>query len=312
VVDRATLEAQLPHALFETALVGLGSPRRGKVRDLYRLSTGGALLMVATDRVSAFDRVLGTVPFKGELLTGLAHVWFTRTQDVCRNHVLDRPDPAAMVVRDLMPLPVEVVVRGHLTGSLWRDYEAGRDPYALALPRGLSKDASFDRPLVTPTTKAAPGAHDEPISEAELVARGHVDRRTWAEVREKALAMFAAGQAWAAQRGLVLVDTKYEFGLDAAGGVWLVDEVHTPDSSRYWHRTAAGTVALDKEFLRAWLMAQGFRGDGTPPPVPDAVRVDLAARYVELFTLLEGRAPELHPGPSSERLSRNVARLVAG
>ena len=305
--DRSMLLAQVPHALERTQFGQLGTLRQGKVRDVYPLAGKDALLMVTTDRISAFDRVLGTVPCKGELLTGLTHGWFERTKDVCRNHILDRPDPSALVVRDLRPLPVEVVVRGHITASLWRDYEAGKeDAYGIGLPRGLKKDEAFEAPILTPTTKAEVGVHDQPISEKEILAKGLVTPKVWAEVREKAMAIFAAGQAWASSRGLVLVDTKYEFGLDASGGVWLIDEIHTPDSSRYWRRTPEGNKALDKEFLREWLMKQGFRGDGPAPSLPPEVRVDLALRYVELFETLEGRRPELHQGPSLDRLEKNL------
>ncbi len=305
---REMLTAQLPHALARADLRGLGEPFRGKVRDVYRLTGEEALLFVTTDRISAFDQVLGTVPFKGALLTGLSATWFRRTADVCRNHVLDQPDPAALVVRALTPLPVEVVVRGFLSGSLWRDYLAGRDPYALRLPPGLTQDQPFERPILTPTTKEAAGVHDQPISEAELVGSGRVTAKVWAEVRERALALFSAGQAHASRRGLVLVDTKYEFGTDSAGGLWLIDEIHTPDSSRYWRRTPEGRVSLDKEFLRQWLLAQGWRGDGPAPAIPDEVRVELAERYIELFQTLEGAEPALVRGPAESRLSMNLRR----
>lgn len=307
MIDRAMLHAQIPHALAQARLPGLGAARHGKVRDIYRLPSRGALLFVTTDRISAFDRVLGTVPFKGELLTGLTHAWFERTAHVCRHHVLDRPDPAALVVRELSPVPVEVVVRGFLTGSLARDYAAGqRAGYGLALPDGLVQDQPFDAPLLTPTTKEALGTHDQPISEAELLSRGLVAPKIWAEIREKALGLFAAGQQWARSRGLELVDTKYEFGLDAQGGLWVMDEIHTPDSSRYWRRTPDGVKALDKEFLRQWLISRGWQGDGPPPVVPDDTWVGLAERYVELFEALEGREPELHPGPCGARLETNL------
>jgi len=221
--------------------------------------------------------------------------------------VLDRPDPAALVVRELQPVAVEVVVRGFITGSLWRDYAAGaRTPYGVQLPDGLTQDQPFETPIITPTTKEAVGTHDQPISEAEILARGLVTSRVWSEIREKALGLFAAGQSWARQQGLELVDTKYEFGLDAQGGVWVMDEIHTPDSSRYWKRTPEGHKALDKEFLRQWLLAQGWKGDGPAPQIPAATLVDLAQRYVELYELLEGRPPELHGGPSVARLEKNL------
>ncbi len=307
-IDRAGLSAQLAHTLSETALAGLASPRRGKVRDVYRLDAE-RLLLVATDRVSAFDRVLTTIPFKGEILTGLSHAWFERTRDIARNHLLERPDPAALVVRSLSPVPVEVVVRGFLAGSIARDYAAGkRELYGLRLPDGIAPGERLDPPLVTPTTKEEVGTHDRPVSETEVVARGLVPAGTWAEIREKALALFEAGQAWARAHGLELVDTKYEFGLDRAGSVWLIDEVHTPDSSRYWRQTPQGPQALDKEFLRQWLLSRGWKGDGPPPEIPDSTRVDLAQRYAELFETLEGRPPPLAVGASRDRLEQNLRR----
>lgn len=305
--DRQLFLDQVAHALEGTDYSDRLPLRRGKVRDVYELPGRGALLFVTSDRISAFDRLLGTVPFKGELLTGLAASWFERTKDVCRNHVLDRPDPQALVVRALTPVPVEVVVRGYLTGSLWRDYAAGQHGvYGVALAPGLAQDALFETPIITPTTKEAVGRHDEPISREALLARGLVTAKVWSEIEEKAIALFRAGQAWAATRGLVLVDTKYEFGLDASGGLWLMDEIHTPDSSRYWRDTPDGRRALDKEFLRQWLIARGWKGEGPPPEIPAQTRVDLALRYVELVELLEGRPPQLHPGPAGARLETNL------
>lgn len=307
-MDEQILRAQIPHALAHTELSGLGPVRRGKVRDIYELPARDALLFVTSDRISAFDVGLGTIPFKGELLTGLAASWFERTADVCRNHLLEQPDPQAMVVRRLDPVQVEVVIRGFLTGSLWRDYRAGKHTaYGLELPSGMEEGQPFDAPIVTPTTKAHEG-HDLPISEAEILSRGLVERRTWDEIVEKAKALFLAGQDWARRQGLELVDTKYEFGLDASGGVWLMDEIHTPDSSRYWEQTPEGRRQLDKEFLRQWLISRGWSGDGEPPFIPDETRMELAERYARLFARLEGREPELHSGPAAQRLEENLRR----
>lgn len=309
-MSQSVIKAQIPHALRETNFTHLGEVRRGKVRDIYELPARDALLFITTDRISAFDRILGTVPFKGELLTALATGWFERTKDVCRNHVLDVPDPQAMVVKALDPVPVEVVVRGYLTGSLWRDYQANRHgAYGVELPAGLQKDQAFEQAIITPTTKAEIGTHDLPISEAQILAQKLVAPKVWAEITDKALALFARGQRWARERGLELVDTKYEFGLDAQGGLWLMDEIHTPDSSRYWRRSDDGLKALDKEFLRQWLIAQGWQGDGPPPVIPDDTWVALAERYVELYALLEGREPLLHSGPCLARLEGNLERL---
>jgi phosphoribosylaminoimidazole-succinocarboxamide synthase len=306
-MDRSLLHSQIPHTLASSDLKGLPLARRGKVRDVYSLPQRDALLFVTSDRISAFDRILGTVPFKGELLTGLAAKWFERTRDVCRNHVIDQPDPAALVVKALTPISVEVVVRGFLTGSLWRDYETGKHGvYGIELPPGLAKDSVFEEPIITPTTKEEVGTHDRPISEQEILAEGLVQPRIWSEITERAKALFRAGQSWARSRGLELVDTKYEFGLDSSGGLWLMDEIHTPDSSRYWQRTPEGLRALDKEFLRQWLLSRGWKGDGPPPEIPNDTWVDLAMRYVELYTLLEGAEPQLHAGPSTARLEANL------
>ena len=313
-MDRSLIHAQIPHALANSELTGFGPVRRGKVRDIYQLPQRDALLFITSDRISAFDRILGTVPFKGELLTGLAAGWFERTRDVCRNHILDQPDPAALVVRALRPVAIEVVVRGFLTGSLWRDYTAGKHTvYGIDLPPGLQKDSAFETPIITPTTKEEVGTHDRPISEAEILASGRVEPRVWRDITERAVALFRSGQAWARLRGLELVDTKYEFGLDAAGGLWLMDEIHTPDSSRFWQRTSEGLKALDKEFLRQWLIAHDWQGDGPPPAIPNETWVDLAMRYVELYQLLEGHEPQLHGGPSTARLEANLkkANLIA-
>jgi phosphoribosylaminoimidazole-succinocarboxamide synthase len=218
------------------------------------------------------------------------------------------------------PFKVEFVVRGYLTGSLWRDYEAGRDPYGLALPPGLKKDAKFDSPLLTPSTKAPIGQHDEPMSEAAVVERGLMNARDWARAKEAALGLFAEGQKQCAQRGLLLVDTKYEFGRIGSELV-VIDEMHTPDSSRFWiaegsqERFARGEAQqmLDKENLRQWLIAErGFSGHGTPPAIPDEVRVMLAEKYLTAFERICGQAFALEVGDVSARLEKNLksARLI--
>src|SRR5438874_12327959 len=228
------LRAQLSYTLREADFPGLGSLYRGKVRDNF--SAGDRIVMVTTDRLSAFDRVLTTVPFKGEVLNRLTVFWFDKTKDIVPNHILDVPDPSVLVVRKLQPLPLEMVVRGYLTGSLWRDYQAGRGAkaYGIELPPSLRKDEKFPTPILTPSTKEEAGKHDEPISPRELVGRGLLTQKQWDELARYALALFAAGQDWARKRGLILVDTKYEFGVDVQGKIWVIDEIHTPDSSRYW------------------------------------------------------------------------------
>lgn len=314
----ARLTAQLPFTLSKTDFPALGQKYQGKVRDTY--AQGDRLVLITTDRLSAFDHVLTTLPFKGDLLNTLAHFWFQKTAHVVKNHVLDMPDPCVIVGRRAEPFKVEFVVRGYLTGSLWRDYEAGRDPYALALPKGMKKDQRFERALLTPSTKAPIGQHDEPLSEKAVVERGLLSARDWDRAKEAALGLFAEGQKQAAAQGLLLVDTKYEFGLVGSELV-VIDEMHTPDSSRFWlaegsqQRFERGEPQqmLDKENLRQWLIAEhGFSGHGTPPAIPDDVRVMLADKYLSAFERITGRTFPLEVGDVRARLERNLkaAKLI--
>jgi phosphoribosylaminoimidazole-succinocarboxamide synthase len=303
--------AQLPHTLKEADFPALGQLYRGKVRDNY--SSGDRMVMITTDRLSAFDRVLTTVPFKGELLNRLTVFWFEKTKEVAPNHILDVPDPSVLVVRKLSPLAVEMVVRGYITGSLWRDHQKGQNAYGLDLPRDLKKDQKFDAPILTPSTKEEVGKHDEPISPQELVRRGTLTQKQWDEMARMALDLFQAGQSWAKERGLILVDTKYEFGLDKAGKLWVIDEIHTPDSSRYWiaegsderFRKGEEQKMLDKEFFRQWLIRErNYQGEGPLPQIPDEVRAQLAGKYAELVQTLTGEAPRLVPGDTRERIEK--------
>ncbi len=308
------LRKHLDSTLVRSELPGLPPPTRGKVRDVYDL--GRRLLIVTTDRISAFDVVLGTVPCKGQVLNTIAAHWFERTRDLVPNHVLAVPDPAAMLVQKLRPLPVEVVVRRHLTGSLWREVQAGnREAYGFEIPAGMRADERFPEPILTPTTKAAHGEHDAPISAAEIVRQGLVDEATWRRVETAARALFARGEEQARAQGLILVDTKYEFGLDGTE-LRVMDEIHTPDSSRYWEaeghearfQAGAPQVMLDKENIRQWLLQRGFSGQGAPPPLTDQVRLELAATYLRLQERLTGRPPELPAGDPAARLRDNLRR----
>jgi phosphoribosylaminoimidazole-succinocarboxamide synthase len=308
------LRAQLPFTLRQADFPALGELYRGKVRDNF--SKGDRIAMITTDRLSAFDRVLTTVPFKGELLNRLTVFWFEKTKHLVPNHILDVPDPSVLIVRKLQPLSMEMVVRGYLTGSLYRDYQAGKGAkaYGINLPTDLKKDQKFEQPILTPSTKETVG-HDLPISPSELVKRGSLTQKQWEEVSRMALDLFAAGQAWAEERGLILVDTKYEFGTDSAGKIWVIDEIHTPDSSRYW--IAAGSEErfnkgedqkmLDKEFFRQWLIRErNYQGDGPDPVIPDEVRAQLAGRYVELVETLTGEVPALQPGDTRARIEKSL------
>ena len=308
-------ESQLQHTLRETDFPGLGGRYKGKVRDVYR--QGDRLVLIATDRLSAFDHILTTVPFKGELLTRTSTFWFEKTKHVAKNHLLDVPDPNVCVVRRCERVNVEVVVRGYLTGSLWRDLQSGASGvYGVPIPPELKKDAAFERPIITPSTKEEVGKHDQPISAAELVARGLCSRRDWDRISETALAVFAEGQRWAASRGLILVDTKYEFG-KVGDELYLIDELHTQDCSRYWdaaeyqQRLAAGQDQrmLDKENVRQWLIKErGFSGHGTPPAIPDEVRADLARTYASAYERLTGLAFQPEVGDVAARIERNLTK----
>ncbi|MEM7142561.1 MAG: phosphoribosylaminoimidazolesuccinocarboxamide synthase [Actinomycetota bacterium] len=291
----------------------LGPTTRGKVRDIVDL--GDTLALIATDRISAFDRVLGTVPYRGQVLNELAAWWFDRIADIVPSHVVSVPDANVTIGRKCDTLPVEVVVRGRLSGStstaLWTSYAAGeREIYGLTFPDGMRKNDALAQPVITPTTKAEQGAHDEPITEAGIVERGLVDAERWDEVRTVALEVFARGQEVAAAAGLVLVDTKYEFGLDAQGRLTIIDEVHTPDSSRYWRastvqsRLDAGLEPenLDKEAVRLVYAERGYRGDGDPDPLDRPLAEMAAGVYQEAFEALVGRALEPAEYPAAPRV----------
>ena len=313
---KAALTEQLAHTLTETNFSGLGPKYEGKVRDVYR--GDDHLVVITTDRVSAFDHVLGTVPFKGQILTEMAHAGFEATRDIVPNHVLRHPDPNVLIARPCTPYPIEFVVRGYITGSLWRDYQSGAAAtYGIDFPTGLRKDERFSAPVLTPSTKAERGAHDQPISKQAIVERQLMTEAQLEAAEAAAFALYARGLALAEARGLILVDTKYELGEDADGRLTAIDEIHTPDSSRYWRadsyeaRFEAGRpqAMLDKENLRQWLIEQhGYSGQGAPPALSDEIRVTLAQRYAELYALMLGRSFVPEVGSVKERVHANLVR----
>lgn len=267
---------------------------RGKVRDIVDL--GDRLLITTTDRISAFDRVLTTIPHKGEILNRISCSWFSKVNDLVPIHILEELSPRTVVVRKTRVLPLEVVVRGYLTGSAYRTYQEGKPVSGIHLPPGMKKNEPFPHPLITPSTKEGVGVHDEPISEREILERKLLSPSLWEQVKEKALALFKRGTEIARKRGLILVDTKYEFGLSEEGTLYLVDELHTPDSSRFWYASSyeeslskgVEPKELDKEYFRAWLLSKGFQGNGPVPLIPDAVRLAVSQRYMEAFKAIEG------------------------
>ncbi len=306
----------LPPALEGTDLSWLGVRHAGKVRDSY--VRGATRVLVATDRLSAFDRSVTSVPLKGQVLTQLAQFWFEQVGGTVPHHVIAVPDPCVVVAREVSIVPVEVVVRGFLAGSGWRDYSAGRAISGVRLPSGLREFDQLPHPIITPSTKEALGRHDVPISEQEVVARGIVGGDVWEEIRSYALSLFALGSRQLAGRGLIFVDTKYEFGL-LDGRVVLADEIHTLDSSRFWiaesyeRRRAEGEAPemLDKEPIRRWLMERGFSGEGPVPPITDEQRSGLMEHYVRSYSLITGLEFRGSTEEPQERIERNLRRYFS-
>ena len=305
------IREQLPYTLDKFEASDLGKYYKGKVRENFHLDD--EIIMVTTDRVSAFDHVLGTIPFKGQILAEIANFWFDKTRNIAPNHIISSPDPQVLIARKAETLPVEVIVRGYITGSLWREYSKGiNGQYGFVLPDGLKMNQKFTKPILTPSTKAQYGLHDEPISRDAIVS-GLVKESVYSQAEEYAMQLFAAGQKWAAEQGLILVDTKYEFGL-VDGELIVIDEIHTPDSSRYWladeydSRYKAGEKQnmLDKENIRQWLIEKGFSGEGTPPELTEEIRIFLAEQYVELFEILTGKSFEPMVGDVKERILKNL------
>ena len=314
MIDDRTLQLQLAHTLRETHF-DIGTRYQGKVRDTY--AHRNELLMITTDRISAFDRVLGTIPFKGQVLSQITAFWFEAMREVAPSHMLAIPDPNVLVTRRCNAIPVEVVMRGYLTGSLWREYSSGApDVYEISLPKGMAQNQAFEHPLLTPAKKMPVGEHDEPISSRQVVAQGIVDAATWAKISAYAMALFTTGSALALQRGLILVDTKYEFGV-ADGELLVIDEIHTPDSSRFWllegheERMKRGDPPrmLDKENVRQWLLDRGFSGEGAPPALPDELRIGIARIYVDLYERMTGK---LFVPATGEPIERVEAALRLG
>ncbi len=313
------IRSTLPLALDQTNLP-LPSKQSGKVRDLYPLGNDRRLL-VTTDRLSAFDRILARVPFKGQVLNQLAAWWFAQTADIIHNHMLAVPDPNALVAIEAEPFPIEVIVRGYITGvtttALWYRYSLGeREIYGYRFSEGLRKNQALPEPIITPTTKGGVTGHDERLTCAEVVERGFLDARTWEQTQAAALAIFKRGQQVACKAGLVLVDTKYEFGSAPDGSVMLIDEVHTPDSSRFWQadsyaeRFASGEEPenFDKEFVRLAYAERGYRGDGTPPEMADDLWAALSQRYIAIYEMLTGQRFQPGEYPIEPRLLKNLQK----
>ncbi len=301
-------------------LANLGEKRQGKVRDYYILPT--TRIIITTDRVSAFDSNLGYIPYKGQVLNELSAFWFTETVDIVRNHMLSVPDPNVMVVSNAEMIPIEMVVRGYITGvtgtSIWGSYKKGeRNIYGIDFPDGLLKNQKLLRPVITPTTKPEIG-HDARLTRDEVLKSTLVSEEIYKQMEKASLALYEYGVELCAKRGLILVDTKYEFGL-IDGKLILIDEIHTPDSSRFWIKESYETKFssgeepdnFDKEFLRLWYKERGYTGDGTPPKMTKATQEQVSRRYIEAYEMITGKAFEKPRVRSIEkRIVKNVEKFL--
>lgn len=322
MLDSKKLAPYLGNILRDATIPELPNAYHGKVRDNYDL-VDGRRIIIATDRLSAFDRILTAIPLKGQVLTQIARFWFDATRDVCPNHVLDYPDPNVVLCRRLDILPVEIVVRDYLTGttstSIWPMYKQGkREMYGHRFADGMRENQKLPATIITPTSKAYDGAHDEPLTEAEILGKKLLSEAQWRDVSQKALALFARGREIAAQHGLILVDTKYEFGVDKSGEIVLADEIHTPDSSRYWfqrsyaERLAAGQrpESFDKDFVRTWVTARCDPYKDAIPEIPADIVAEAARIYISVFEMITGKPFDLpEPAvPVLERIRKNLKK----
>jgi phosphoribosylaminoimidazole-succinocarboxamide synthase len=321
-IPDATFKNALEKPLSETDFPKLGKKYEGKVRDNYTLADGRRVI-VTTDRISAFDRVLGTLPLKGQVLNFAAAWWFEKTRHIANNHVLAVPDPNVLLARECKLVPVEMVVRAYLTGttstSIWVHYEKGsREFCGHRLPDGMKKHQKLERPILTPSTKAEKGDHDVSASREEILRISGMPAADFDRAAELAMALFAEGQRVCAERGLVLVDTKYEFGKTPEGEIIVIDEIHTPDSSRFWYansyeeRFQAGQdpESFDKEYVRRFLAKAGFTGDGPIPHIPDEVKIEAVRRYIEAVELITGETFTPNLDEPRARIQKNLSPLV--
>jgi phosphoribosylaminoimidazole-succinocarboxamide synthase len=320
MVDKAALGAYAGYVLEDATIPELPNHYRGKVRDNYDLPDGRRII-IASDRLSAFDRNLAAIPLKGQVLTQTAKFWFEKTADICPNHVIEYPDPNVLIGRKLTILPVEIVVRDYLAGttgtSILSLYKKGeREMYGIRLPDGMRDNEKLPQTIITPTSKAFHGGHDKPLTPAEIGGQGLLSEEQWQTVSDYALALFAKGREMARERGLILVDTKYEFGIDENGTIMIADEIHTPDSSRYWflesyrQRFEAGErpESFDKDFVRNWVVARCDPYKDDVPEIPQDVVLETSRVYIDAFERITGQVFAL-PDPNVpvlERIRRNL------
>lgn len=314
--SKEIIQKQLGNCLDDTSFLDIPGMRKGKVRDTYDL--GDKLLLITTDRQSAFDRVLANIPFKGQVLNLVSEFWFKKSSHIVKNHIISVPDPNVTLATKCKVFPIEFVVRGYLTGSTdtsaWTLYQKGiRNICGNVLEEGMRKNQKFDKPILTPTTKS--DAHDEPISAEQVIDRNIIDEKTWNKLQSIVFTLFEEGTKIADSHGLILVDTKYELGTDENGEIVLIDEIHTPDSSRYWLKESYQSrfaenkepENIDKEFLRLWFKAHcDPYKDKVLPKAPDDLVVELSSRYITLYEMITGSEFRTDNIPVKERMSKNL------
>lgn len=315
MISPELIASQIPYVLKGTNFANLGERYEGKVRDNY--TKDGRRILITTDRLSAFDRIIALIPFKGQVLNAMTKFWFEKTKDICPNYIIEYPDPNVIVGKECKPIMVEMIVRGYITGSTttsaWYNYERGvRDFCGNKLPDGMKKNQRLPYPIITPTTKAAHGEHDRNISPEEIVSSGLLSKEDWDKLSNYALGLYARGVEIAAANGVILVDTKYEFGKTADGEIVVIDEIHTPDSSRYWiadtfaQRMLEGKEPdnINKEFLRLWLADRGYMGEGDVPNIPEEIIVETAQKYIQAYELISGQQFAAESGEVLSRIEK--------
>jgi phosphoribosylaminoimidazole-succinocarboxamide synthase len=320
-MDKNTIEQNLTRVLEKTDFKNLGTRRQGKVRDIY--TQPDKIILVSTDRYSAFDRNLALIPFKGQVLTQTSKFWFDQTKDIIQNHIISSPDPNVVVVKKCSVIPIEVVPRAYISGvtgtSLWTLYKAGKRDFGdFTLPDGMHKNQKLEHPVLTPTSKS--DEHDKPLTTAEIIKEKIIPEKLWEQIADISLKLFQRGSQIAFKQGLILVDTKYEFGLDEGGKLMLIDEIHTPDSSRYWQadsyqaRIDAGQEPqnFDKEFLRLWFKEHSNPyEDKVLPPAPADMVAELSSRYIQIFEQITGQKFETDlQTPIAERIEKNLSSYL--
>lgn len=323
MIPAKNIKDQINQAIDTVGVKALGKKQSGKVRDWY--VKDHLRILIATDRISAFDKVLGLIPFRGAVLNMLSEFWFQQTRDIVKNHMIGTIDPNVMLVSECQALPIEVIVRGYITGvtdtSLWKRYSEGeRIIYSIKFPEGLKKNQKLSKPVITPTTReTGPGGHDEPITAKEIIKQKLVSPKIWKQIEKIAVALFTRGSKIAEKGGFILADTKYEFGLDRTGKLILIDEVHTPDSSRLWlketykdrFKRGEEVESYDKEIMRIWFKEHGYSGRGKAPKMPDDLIFKIASRYIDVYEKITSQNFNINlTNPPKQRIEESLSKLI--